>query len=258
MKNFGLIKNSFNTILSESIGGTDLKSKSLFKNYLKQIKESEILKTQFLIYKNIEDKVEINETKAIEFVKENIALMQKYTKEEILGANELLESKIPSSLEVDNVYDSETIKDLHENISKLILTKKTPDTVGGIVEATLNVAKYINNNETKVIKEDLGIPNSLLSNIAVEKFNEKYADLNESDKTVIKLVFESDANDRCDFFNESIKTCLGLINDKLKDADTSIKESLLAAKENLLEREFNDNAFVKDVSKILELSEDLK
>lgn len=258
MKNFGQIKDTFNTILSESIGSNDLKSKSLFKDYLKQIKESDVLKTQFLIYKNIEDKVELNESKAIEFVKENIALMHKYTKEEILEANKILESKIPSSLDIEDIYENIEVKELHENISKLILTKKSPKTVDTIIESTLEIAKYINKNETKEVNEELGIPNSLLSNIAVDKFNEKYKSLSESDRTVIKLVIESDANERCDFFTESVKTCLGLINDRLKDADSSIKESLLAAKENLLEREFNDSTFVKDISKILELSKDLK
>ena len=258
MKNFGLIKNSFNTILSESIGGKDLSSKSLFKNYLKQIKESEILKTQFLIYKNIEDTVELNETNAIEFVKENIALMQKFTKEEILDANKNLASEIPSSLALDNIYENSKIKNLHENISKLILIKKSPNTVGEIVESTIKVATYINNNKTKIVNEDLGIPNSLIANIAVDKFNEKYESLNESDKTVVKLVIESDANSRCDFFNESVKSCLSLINNRLKDSDVSVKESLLAAKENLLNREFNDTTFVKDIAKILELSKDLE
>lgn len=256
MKNFGQIKNSFNTILSESVGETRLESKTLFKGYLKQLRESDVLKTQFLIYKNIEDKIEVNETKAIEFVKENIALMQKYTKEEILEANKLLESKIPSSLE--NVYENDKLKTLHENISTLILTKKAPNTVGTIVETILEVAQFIKTNETKVINEDLGIPNSLLSNIAVDKYNEKYVGLTESHKKAIVLIMESDVAARLDFFKESIKGCLNQINEKLNESDATIKESLLAAKENLLEREFNDETFIKDISKILDLSEDLK
>ena len=258
MKNFGLIKNSFNTILSESVGGKTLDSKKIFKKYLKDLRESEILKTQFLIYKNIEDKVELNESKAIEFVKSNIALMQKYTKKDILEANKLLESKIPSSLDLDNVYVNNDLKVLHENISKLILTKNTPNTVDEIVETTLEVAKYINNNKVKEINEDLGIPNSLLSNIAVEKYNKKYENMTESQNEVVKLVIESDVDSRCNFFKKTVKKCISQINEKLKDSDVTIKESLLAAKENLLEREFSDETFIKDISKILELSEDLK
>lgn len=258
MKNFGLIKNCFNSILSENIGRNSTEVKALFKSYLKLIKENEILKTQFLIYKNIEDKIELSESNAVEFVKQNIALMSKFSNKEIKEANNLLESKIPSSFKLEEAYVNEELKDLHENISKLILTNKSASNIDEIVEATLDVAKYINKNEARVITEDLGIPNSLLSNIAVDKFNEKYETLDESYKTAVKLIMESDIKARGEFFSESVKTCLGLINTKLKDSDSTVKESLLAAKENLLGREFNDETFVKDISKILELSEDLK
>lgn len=259
MKNFGLIKDSFNTILSESIGNKGLDSKLVFKGYLKQIKENKVLRTQFLIYKNIEDKVEVNETKAIEFIKENISLMDKFSKKEIMEANELLASKIPSNFDFENgVYDNVELKELHENISELILTKKTPNTVGTIVETTLNIAKYINNNKARVITESSGIPTSLIANLAIEKYNEKYSSLNETQQKAVRLIVDSNEQARCDFFNESVKQCISQINDKLKDSDTSIKESLLSAKENLLDRKFNDNTFITDISKILELSEDLK
>jgi hypothetical protein len=258
MKNFGLIKDSYNTILSESIGSKRLNSKLLFKNYLKQIKENKVLRTQFLIYKNIEDMVEVNETKAIEYIRENISLMGKYTKQEILDANKLLESKIPTSLKEGSVYTNVKVKELHENISILILTKKTASSVGEIVEATLKVAEYINNNQVKVINEDLGVPTSLISNIAVEKFNEKYISLNETERKVINLIMDSSVENRSTFFNESVKGCLTQINEKLKESDSSVKESLLLAKENLLDRKFNDTTFISDISKILELNEDLK
>jgi hypothetical protein len=49
MQNFGKIKNIFNNILIEGIVKKDDNSKKLFKRYIKTIKESEILKNQFLI-----------------------------------------------------------------------------------------------------------------------------------------------------------------------------------------------------------------
>jgi hypothetical protein len=47
MQNFGEIKNEFNGLLAESLVTKNNISKGLFKNYLKTIKESDILKTQF-------------------------------------------------------------------------------------------------------------------------------------------------------------------------------------------------------------------
>ena len=61
MQNFGKIKNHFNSLLVEAIATKDEKKKKLFKEYVKAIKNDEILKAQFLIYNNIEDKSEIYE-----------------------------------------------------------------------------------------------------------------------------------------------------------------------------------------------------
>ena len=78
MQNFGKIKNAFNELLAEGLSSKNPESKLLFKKYIKAIKENEILKTQFLVISNIENKVETNREKATEFVKENLALFSKF------------------------------------------------------------------------------------------------------------------------------------------------------------------------------------
>ena len=87
MKNFGVIKTIYNDILSEAISNKDVKRKRIFKTYIKKLKENEVLRTQFLIYKNIESKIEENETRIIEYIKENISLMNKFSKKQILNSN---------------------------------------------------------------------------------------------------------------------------------------------------------------------------
>ena len=54
MQNFGKIKNAFSEILAEGIASNDVAKKKLFKQYVKTLRESDILKTQFLVYENIE------------------------------------------------------------------------------------------------------------------------------------------------------------------------------------------------------------
>jgi hypothetical protein len=48
-----------------------------------------------------------------------------------------------------------------------------------------------------------------------------------------------------------------LINGKLTESSGDIKEKLLATKENLLNRSYNKETFVSDVSKIIELKNNL-
>ena len=52
MDNFGVIKNTFNNILSESIIKKEDSGKQLFRKYIKVLKEEKELKTQYFIYKN--------------------------------------------------------------------------------------------------------------------------------------------------------------------------------------------------------------
>jgi len=87
VKNFGKIKNTYNTILVESITSKKDENKSVFKKYIKTIKSDEILKEQFLIFNNIENKVETDRAKATEYVKESIALLSKYPKQSIIESN---------------------------------------------------------------------------------------------------------------------------------------------------------------------------
>ena len=53
MYNFGNINNAFSEILFESFIKKDAIKKKLFNTYLKTIKESKLLKTQYLIYKAV-------------------------------------------------------------------------------------------------------------------------------------------------------------------------------------------------------------
>jgi hypothetical protein len=256
MENFGKIKNKFNEILVEGVVSGNNPNKLLFKKYVKTIKENEILKTQFLIYNNIENKVEENEFKATEFVKANIELLDKYSKKEIAEAN--LKLLTPIILEKSAEY---SLKELHENISKLIFTKKTPENIDSIVETTSNIVGYIRNNlkNSKVVNEAIELPNSMLSTIMVDKYNEKYSTISESDKNIIKILIDSnDDDEKKNIYKTTMKECLELINERLIESDLETKDKLLRVKEKLL----NDSCvvnedFIKNISKLVELRNNL-
>ena len=145
VKNFGKIKNTYNTILVESITSKKDENKSVFKKYIKTIKSDEILKEQFLIFNNIENKVETDRAKATEYVKESIALLSKYPKQSIIESNAKLFNDIVWEFDAD--YDK---KDLHEAITTLVFTDRKANTLDAILEATDKVVDYIINNKTKV------------------------------------------------------------------------------------------------------------
>src|SRR6478736_1302629 len=150
MQNFGKIKNAFNDILAENISISNNESKDLFKKYLKMLKEDKMLKTQFLVISNIENKVESDREKATQFVKENIELFSSFDKKKLLEANTKLLKLIKPNFNDKLDYDK---KELHENIGKLIFTKRTPNTIDIIVETTTKIVDFILSNQPKVISE---------------------------------------------------------------------------------------------------------
>ena len=122
--NFGQIKDVYNELLAESISTGNKGKKGLFKDYVKTLRENEILKSQFFIYSNIQNKFEENESRAIEFIKENISLMNKFTEKEINEANKtLMLDLVFENVEFyhkEGLLVNDRVKELHENITKLI------------------------------------------------------------------------------------------------------------------------------------------
>ncbi len=254
IQNFGKIKNAFNSILVEGMVTKNNINKGLFQKYLKSIKENEILKTQFLVYDNIECKIEENEFKASQFVQENIDLLKKFTKKEILEANAKLATDI--LFEDDSNYHNNL---LHENISKLIFTEKTPSNIDSIVEAISGIVNYIKTNKKIELTEAIELPSNLLSSIMVDKYNEKYSSLDESEKQIIKALINATDEEKIEIYSNTLRECIDLINNKLTEADLASKDKLLRVKDKLLndKREINED-FPKNMSKLAELRETLK
>ncbi len=256
MQNFGKLKNIFNTLLVEAISTGDENKKKLFKEYVKTIRENKILKAQFLIYNNIEEKVETNEHKATEFVKANIEALRKYTNKEISEANKLLAKPLLLEQELPNGDDN--LGQLHEDITTLIFTDKNPSTVDLVVESLTGIVDYIKENEIKESSDANVLPNSVLSNIAVDKFNDRYSELNEDEKSVLKTILESDDNGKEEIYNTLSRECVDLVDKNLTESDIEAKEKLLAVKDRLLRQKYASDSFISNISKLIELKSNLK
>lgn len=253
-KNFGHIKALYNNVLSESVMSKNNDKKNLFKNYLKTLKENEILKTQFLVYSNIENKVEPNVAKATMFIKESIELFSKFDKKDILESNKKLVLELLFEGEIENDK-----AELHESISTLIFTERTPNNIDTIVEAMDKVVNYVVTNEPKAVNEAIELPTSMMTSMMVEKYNEKYSMLDESQRSVLKVLIESTDEEKQSVYNDMLNECLVLINERLETNDLETKEKLLKVKEKLLnDKQVVNEDFIKNISKLVELRDGLK
>jgi len=256
MQNFGKIKNAFNGILVEAIVLKNDTNKSLFKKYVKAIKESEILRTQFLVYNNIENKVESDTNSAHFFVTENIKLLDKFNIDDIIKENSKLSSLLPETS--TEVYDSR-ISNLHESLSNLITIKKTPSSINVLGGDVNKIVDYIKSNKVRETTEVIDLPNSMISTIMVDKYNEKYASLDESEKKVLKVLINSNDEQKKEVYSSTIRECIDLINEKLNGSDLEAKDKLLRVKDKMLndKQEINED-FNKNISKLIELRSSLK
>jgi len=261
MQNFGQIKNAFNELVSEGIVTSNVESNNLFKKYIKSIRENNMLKTQFLVITNIENKIESDRDKVSEYLKENINLFSSFNKKKLIEANDNLSSFIRlcnkgALLKEDFNYDN---KSLHENISKLIFTKRTPNNIDTIVEATNAIISYILNNKKREIVEAIELPSSMLTTMMVDKYNEKYSSLDESEKRVLKVLIDSTPEEKADVYTTTLRECIDLINEKLTGSDLDSKDKLLRVKDKLLNDKINiTEDFEKKISKLIELKDSLR
>lgn len=259
MQNFGKIKHAFNEILADGVVSKNDTNKLLFKKYIKTIKESEILKTQFLVYNNIENKLENDSMSANLFVSENLKLLEKFKVSDIVKENKKL---IALSENIDKKliesYDP-ILTSLHESISSLIFTKRTANSIDNVTKNISFIIDYIKANNRPVISEAINLPASMISTLMVDKYNEKYAGLDESEKRILKVLIDSTDIQKKEVYLITLRECVDLINEKLVGSDLEAKDKLLRVKDKLL----NDKGevtedFIKNISKLIELKSSLK
>ena len=110
-------------------------------------------------------------------------------------------------------YDKEKI---HESISNLIFTDKNVVNINKFNDSINEISDYVKANEPKeVIKENL-IPTSILATVAINKFNQKYSSLDEEEKTLLKVIMNSDEKFKHESHDKIVNECMALIDSKLK------------------------------------------
>jgi hypothetical protein len=163
--------------------------------------------------------------------------------------------------DIDPYVKENGLKKLHENISNVITTEKTSKTILPIIESTGEILEHIKNNkdvkEYKPLSESV-LPNSIVSSILVDRFNTEYSTITEDERKIISLMINNDEKENEITFNETVKECLFIVNEKLNDSDIILKESLLSVKENLLNKIYSNDTFQKDIIKLFNLKNDLK
>lgn len=255
MSNFGNIKDTFKNLVIESTIKKDIKGKKLFSKFLKTIKENETLKNQYLIYSNLQNTKFDDKTEAIDFVKENISLLKGLNEEHINKGNEFF-LKILKGNEI--VKENQ---EFYNKITYLVNTKKTPSNIKKINETINFIVNPMLEKEVtteEVVTESVDLPPSVLTKLAVNKFNSRYSNISESEKEIIKTVLNGSNEDKEETFNKLKRECIDAIDNKLNESsDLDLKGKLLKVKDKLLNTNFSLENFKTDIGKIYDLNESI-
>lgn len=269
MKNFGKLKGAINCVLANSVleEGKESDKKNV-KSFLKEIKKNDLLKTEYIIYTNLEEAYIPDRTSALEFVKENISFLNGFGPKKIINEHAKFAKKLNDSLKSDihkyaeNYADEET-KNLHENISKLLQLENKPANLNERIELIDKIADFVQSNKKEEINEsqlikDKQLPNSVIAKFALDKFNKKYGQLEESEKKAVRAVLNDKDEEKTECFKDLKFECLEKVNGLLKEeTDIETKDKLLKAKERLLNMKYSNNDYVDKVNKIITLKNEL-
>lgn len=255
MYNFGEIKNTFNKVLTESIVKKDRSKKNIFKEYLKTIKESSVLKSQFIVVNNIENKFIEDPYLAGEYVKESVESIRRFGQKKIILEN----SKLLKLLNKNNLKVDKDLNKLYESLNNLITLKKDSKNIDKIQESFEFIRSYVMKpkESEKLVSPNVSLPPSMLAGVMVSKYNTKYENLSESEKRVIRVSLNGDESEKSNLFKETIRETLDLVDKKLETKDIDLKEKLLKTKDKLLRFEYKGETFTKDITKLYSLKNGL-
>ena len=255
MNNFGNIKDTFKNVVIESIIRKDNKGKKLFSKFLKTIKENKTLKNQYLIYNNLQTTKFDDFNEAKDFIKENISLLKKLNKVEIGKGNKYFQTILKGN-KIIKENDS-----FYKDILFLVETKKTPYTIKKINETINKIVKVMLEKEQveEIVTESLNLPPTILTNLAVNKFNNRYSNIAESEKEILKTLLNGNNKNKEEIFNKLKRECIDNIDSKLNESsDVDLKDKLLKVKDKLLNTNFSLDNLNNNVVKLHNLKISLK
>lgn len=196
--NFGAIRDSVVRHAGKEMIAENGKKTTILESFLKSVKGNPVLKLQYLVFKNLEGGSFSKERLAERYIAQNLKLLESLTWDAILEANRGLRVSL---LENSHVEGNSDKKALYEHIHTLIEAAVRKSFVNidiseGSYEAILTHLTKAKIEEKQVVKEENDNPKLLswnfITKLAVNNFNERYAHLNESEMSLLKVLLSTD------------------------------------------------------------------
>jgi len=243
---FGKIKQEINNILFESYSNRN-KFKSLFKEFYNILKTNKTIKEYYIVYSNIETKKFDNISDATNYLNESFDYLKS------LGNDFSVVHDFILKHGSNKPHVKET---LLESIDVLLQESKS-----SLIESRMNAKKHLISHllAQKPVSDNIvegTLPLKVYTNLIAKKFNNKYENLNEWEKDLVKKIISNDDTKLTSIEEEIIKENLELVESKITIGDDEIKEKLSKVK---LKLESYSSTDKKDsIIKLIKLKSDLE
>jgi len=257
--NFGALKDTVYTFSAKEMIAESGKKSTILNKFFNLIQENAVLKVQYLVFKNLENGFCSKERLAERFINQNLKLVENFKWEQILKANKDAKISLVSDYEAEVVSGKD---ELYEAIHTLIksVTKRDFSDIDNAHNAFDYVMEHLmkqkqESNENLANLEESEHPKLLswqfITKHAVNKFNERYAHLNENERNLVKILLSSDEN-KLNFFSELKENNLSEIEKLLsqdldeitKTAVNKFKTKILSLQESVISPSNMDEAII--------------
>jgi hypothetical protein len=260
--NIGVANLVISSKLKDSYFNKELleESKKLTTDFFDVVKSSPILQLEFKVFNNLENKNIENELIATRYIDNNIKLFEVYTISEIERergklSKFLLENVVPTITNAD--YNLKRIE-LYNAIDNLItesLTDYDNINVDDVHDSFTVVLNHIKSPKKQLIEsKELKPVNEHVIEIAINRFNEKYDTLNESDKSLLKKLIKSNDVEKQELFEEYKTEMLTILEgvDKSKYEEMARK-----AITKIMGMKYNSNTINDDIISLHEFKKEI-
>jgi hypothetical protein len=262
--NFGAIKDSILKFSAQKMLKEGKENDSL-KLFLSEVKSKPILKSQYFLYKNIEEGSFEKQNLAERYLNQNLNLVKNFNWYNILQEHKVLR-KLYFPEEYIVLGTSEK-RELYEAISTLVESVTKPgfsninksEQAYDFVLNHLMTKKSLNESDDKKEKEDMPSIFSwkYLTQKAVNNFNERYSHLNEKEQKLLKVLLQDEKEKKL-HLEYLVKDTLELL-EKGKEKEQNLNEVFEKFEGKIKSININESKNIdEDIMNIEELKENLE
>jgi hypothetical protein len=259
--NYGAIRDTILKYASKQLM-SEGKTSTILDSFLKNVKNIPALKIQNIVFKNLEEGRFPKERLAERYIAQNLKLLESTDWEKVIEANRNIRISL---LDNSHVEGQDNRGELYESVHTLIesVCRKGFTDIDKSNQAYEFVLSHLLreevavNTETELESEEFPklLSWGFVTNLAVNNFNQRYAHLNEGEKSLLKILLSTEEN-KTNYLQDLKKENLELINSILTEGTDGENEKVLIGFRDKMENKLDEN-IDENIIHLAELKETL-